>query len=347
MKLLLAASLILNVLLFGAAIRRGTHGKPAQFARALRTQTANQSGALFQRSGGRAPVASVPGTPWQAVESRDPAQFIANLRAIGCPEQTIRDILVTRVSREFQARLQGAYDAAARAQPWWRGSSYSLELSQLRPTLRRERDDLIEQLFGEPANRLISQILATPGGSAIGREFLSADRRQPLREIEARYARLMAETTMPVGEPLDDEERAALAELNHRKRAEIEALLTPQELEELDLRESATARYVLSKLPGAQSEADFRLMFQAAREGGAGEDTQTSASLLARRYGLGPGRITDDLEQVREAGKRSAIEARAKELLGEQRFAQLQQAEAAREATQQARWEAEQHHSMP
>ena len=330
MKILLAASVIVNVLLFGAAVRRGTQGKPMQFARPLRTQSDRSH--FFKH---RMLSAAAPSTPWGTIESLDPARFIANLQAIGCPEQTIRDILVSRVSRGFHAQLEAAHDAEAREQPWWRGRNYNPELSLLNSALRRERNDLLEQLFGEPANRLISQFLAWPRGPAIGREFLAEDKRKPLREIEERYGRLISESTTYPGDPIDEEERATLAGLNQQKRAEIEALLTPRELEELDMRESPIARYVLSQLPEAQSEADFRLMFQAAREATVGSETQTSANSFAGRYGLS--RAPGEPQEDRQEAQRKAIEARARELLGEQRFLQLQQLESARRAAEARR----------
>ncbi len=41
---------------------------------------------------------------WDQIESADYATLIKNLRALGCPEQTIRDIVITDVDREFDRR---------------------------------------------------------------------------------------------------------------------------------------------------------------------------------------------------------------------------------------------------
>ncbi|MCW5555976.1 MAG: phage tail assembly protein [Verrucomicrobiae bacterium] len=198
---------------------------------------------------------------------------------------------------------------------------------------------MLEEIFGKPANRLVFDVLGQPGRSAVGREYLPADKRQPLRELEGRYAQLSAETIFPVGDPLDEEDRAALEDLQRRKRSEIEYLLTPQELEELDLRESTAARYVRTRLPEAQTEAEFRAMVLAAREAGVQERIMTRTESIASRYGMG---TPSGPRESPEEKQRKAIEARIKELLGEQRWAQMQQAEAARQAAQQARWEAEQ-----
>ncbi|MBE0542446.1 MAG: hypothetical protein IH623_13885 [Verrucomicrobia bacterium] len=336
MKLLLTVSLMLNLLLLGAAVRRGAHQHSNEFARPLRTQVAPATPAsnFFQR---RPSLKTAPATPWEAIESRDPRQLIASLRAIGCPEQTIRDIVVTRISREFHGRLQAAYDDEVRQRPWWRGTPYSrqsLELSQLRFRLRGERDDLLEELFGEPATLQWFQVLSTRGPAVVGREFLPLEKKTPLREIEARYRQWSAEVTFPVGQALDEEERGELLDLQRRKRAEIEALLTPHELEELDVRGSAAAIFVRRKLPEADSEAEFRAMVQAALEGGVTEGSRSVES-FASRFGIGMEAASERQERFEEDQLR-AIEARIKELLSEQRFAEMQQAEAERQAAEQA-----------
>ena len=196
---------------------------------------------------------------------------------------------------------------------------------------------LFRSLFGEPANPLVRHILAMPGGNAVGREFLPTEKKEQLREVERRYRQSSEEVTYPAGRPLDEDERSELQNLQRQKRIEIAALLTPQELEGLDVRESPAARYALQKLPEAGAEAEFRAMVRAAREGGITEGSGWGGS-SASRYGMAtPGEAQDQ----REEEQRKAIEARVKELLGEQRFAQLQQAEAARQAAEEARQAAE------
>lgn len=41
---------------------------------------------------------------WRSVESEDYRHYIANLRAIGCPEETIADIIRADVNKLFQSR---------------------------------------------------------------------------------------------------------------------------------------------------------------------------------------------------------------------------------------------------
>ena len=41
---------------------------------------------------------------WRTVESGDYKEYIANLRSIGCPEETIRDIIIADVNKLFEDR---------------------------------------------------------------------------------------------------------------------------------------------------------------------------------------------------------------------------------------------------
>jgi len=60
-------------------------------------------------------------TPWQALEAGNYADLIALLRAAGCPEETIRDLIVMRLSREFHAKLMAMEDQRHINMEWWRG----------------------------------------------------------------------------------------------------------------------------------------------------------------------------------------------------------------------------------
>src|SRR5438132_919174 len=55
---------------------------------------------------------------WREVESRDYPTYIANLRDIGCPEQTIRDIIIADVNALF-AQKRATEMVTAESQ-WWR-----------------------------------------------------------------------------------------------------------------------------------------------------------------------------------------------------------------------------------
>ena len=51
-------------------------------------------------------VSDIPSLQWSAIESTDLKQYIANLRAAGCPEQIIRDIIVSNVNQDYLKRAR-------------------------------------------------------------------------------------------------------------------------------------------------------------------------------------------------------------------------------------------------
>src|SRR6185295_13264151 len=55
---------------------------------------------------------------WREVESADYPIYIANLRDIGCPEQTIRDIIVADVNQLYAQKRTTEITTAD--QQWWR-----------------------------------------------------------------------------------------------------------------------------------------------------------------------------------------------------------------------------------
>ena len=43
---------------------------------------------------------------WTSVESQDYREYIANLRAIGCPEETVRDIIIAEERQSFVCQIR-------------------------------------------------------------------------------------------------------------------------------------------------------------------------------------------------------------------------------------------------
>src|SRR5438128_1210196 len=103
MKKLLFISLLLNVALLAVVWSRNLRQAP--MPRVPRAQIGQPAKNTFRRSERHRATPALPKTPWEAIEDADLSRFMANMRAIGCPEQTIRDILMFRVCRGFRNRL--------------------------------------------------------------------------------------------------------------------------------------------------------------------------------------------------------------------------------------------------
>jgi len=77
----------------------------------------------------------LPATAFTQVFSPDPRQFAANLLAIGCPEETIKDILTAEVHRQYQPQEQTLRPTPADHVPF----SWSAKTSEPRLIDRRQK----------------------------------------------------------------------------------------------------------------------------------------------------------------------------------------------------------------
>src|SRR5262245_13956911 len=86
---------------------------------------------------------------WREVESADYPTYVANLRDIGCPEQTIRDIIIADVNALYARRR--ATEILTPEQQWWRASPdtnvVALAAAKSR-ALDEERRTLLAKLLG-------------------------------------------------------------------------------------------------------------------------------------------------------------------------------------------------------
>ena len=79
---------------------------------------------------------------WSHLESGDDATYIHNLRDIGCPEGTIRDILGAAIGHRYDQKREAL---TAQLQ---KGQSGALEVQDAVAKLWDEQNDLIARLFG-------------------------------------------------------------------------------------------------------------------------------------------------------------------------------------------------------
>jgi hypothetical protein len=257
----------------------------------------------------------------------DYRQFIANLRAAGCPEQTIRDIILVRVSRAFQRRLLDFEEEQCRALNYWQGrdsSRPSNARTRLVEQLRRERDQIAQELFGGPFRKLTAALSLGGADPEEPRSFLPPEKRGKLQELEELYRDLADQVRHPPNSTypviVDEDQIVQLRALHQQKQAELAQLLTPKELEDLALRESPAAKYVRQHLPEAGNEEEFRSMVKVAR--GLGKDGRPD-------YEYVPYPDEDEGARAVEA-EPATIEARIKELLGEDFLEKRRQEETAR-----------------
>ena len=204
---------------------------------------------------------------WSEIESDDYQTFIANLRRIGCPELTIRDIIVADVNQMFaQRRSQEVVTAESE---WWK-SEPDLNATEAAikkfADLEKERTDLLTKLLGPNWNINFTQV-SGPGTVALDGPILGKldpETKLKVEEIAAASGRKSieyVEAQRAAGKPL---EAAAMARIRAEHRAELAKILTPDQLEEYLLRHSANAENLRDQLRGFNATPDeFRAIFRA------------------------------------------------------------------------------------
>jgi hypothetical protein len=104
MKTLLKISLLLNLGLIGFVIALSITNRPASFTQAADVTAVSQVAGVIAPTPPPSPRVEVRPFRWSEVESTDYPAYIANLRRIGCPEATIRDIIQADLDSTYADR---------------------------------------------------------------------------------------------------------------------------------------------------------------------------------------------------------------------------------------------------
>ncbi len=203
---------------------------------------------------------------WQQVESPDYAVYVQNLRSLGMPDTTIRDIIIADVDQLFAQRRRD--EAAKQDIEWWRSTPspevQSNTLARAR-AIETEREALLTKLLGPDWKKAQSENDADPlvlTGPVLGN--LSDEVKAKVQEIattsRSRVADYLAQVEA-AGEPPNAVE---LAKMREDARQQLAAILSPLQLEEFLLRYSENAVQLRRDMIGLNlTPEEFRELFQA------------------------------------------------------------------------------------
>ncbi|OAM90853.1 hypothetical protein AW736_05990 [Termitidicoccus mucosus] len=238
------------------------------------------------------------------------------LRTLGLPDDVAREIVKARIASRHTARLREIGYAALEAarQPYWRPKrnytggllGYSSEQNQEMRDINREVENEVTQLFGtDKASASVSKYA-----------FLPPEKSMQLSELESDYLDLKIRASIEMagfGMPGDEEKLKLIDKENERDKL---ALLTPEEKEADELRNSSTARRMKDNLAGFDmSEEEYKAIF-ALRHA---LDEKFYDSIAWRVAALGGG--LSELRKARDEEQKS-VEARIKDMLGDARYAE-------------------------
>jgi len=187
---------------------------------------------------------------WSQLESSDFQQYMANLRAVGCPEETIRDLVVAEVNKLYGPKF-AALMAQTQQYEYWKPTSKKSRdaLNKQLEALRGEKRELLKTLLGidsDPSEQwanVTADQLVEQGRFG----FLSAEKQKQVREILARYE-------------LNNEMDTRRA--RDQRRQELAQVLSPEELYQFELRDSNAADSVRGRFGQADlTEAEYKKLF--------------------------------------------------------------------------------------
>jgi hypothetical protein len=251
---------------------------------------------------------------WEDLRSTNYAEFVAKLRAFGCPEQTVRDIVITEIAKAYALRRAEVRRQGKPYEYWRTQDPADPKIEREIAALQREQHKLVRDLFGIELASMRAQYWAEDNNPP-EYDFLPEDKREKLMEMLARYDAKEEEIysrSQGTPEPKDEQE---LRRLEQERAKELQALLTPEEREQYDMRYSTIAQTLRGYLGGIQpTEEEFQKLFRVYKK----YEKDLSEGFMT---------VQATREQIRTPERVAAERGLQEEIrttLGEARFAELQ-----------------------
>jgi len=253
---------------------------------------------------------------WTKVESEDYKKYIANLRAIGCPEETIRDIIITDINKLYAGKIAGLYPSPKDFKFWQtrvRGNrDTQRERDQKIRDLEKEKRDLVKELLGVDLEAEMARQSGEPDQDAWRYGFLSPEKEQQVRALLEK-SREAERAAFSNGDWRDPQNRAKFTAMRAQREAELAQLMTPEEFQEYELRNSRTARNMRDDLASfSPSQDEFKKIF----------DLKKAYDDQYAYQGGG-----DDAARSERDKAKQQLEEQLHAMLGDERFKQYQLAQ--------------------
>lgn len=272
----------------------------------------------------RFPTNAFPHFTWRAIESTNYQRYVANLRAIHCPEKTIRDIILADVNDLYATRWKQLLEKHAAEFKYWKTGNAlpgypDKSIEDAGKEMDAERKALLKELLGIDVTDSVTQFGAVdPMQLTLG--FLPEDRRNKVIALQNEYAQARADLIARGAENGDLE--SALKQLQDEHQKKLAALMSPEELQRYELTTSPLAMSLRSELAGFEpTEEEFRQIYESRKA--------KEAEVEATRVFLGAQIQAQEAQEAADrqaAATAAAANAALLEKLGPQRFAQLQRA---------------------
>ena len=209
---------------------------------------------------------------WEQLESEDYKTYIARLRSIGCPEQTIRDIIISDLDKLLSPSVQAIYGRKMSVN-YWNSDEEELannhdprEWNRQEREIDRKKREILKELMGID---LVRERLKQRGFQDYYERrlgFLPEEKRGDVRDILERYEdaeQTIRDKELQDGEPLTPADREELRKLRGQREQELAATLSPEERQAYELWLSPSANAVRYSMYGMDAtEQEFRSVYE-------------------------------------------------------------------------------------
>jgi hypothetical protein len=226
---------------------------------------------------------------WEKLRAGDPSA-LSELRAAGWPDDLLRELVLVLVNDLYRDRERAAQNSFQTSADYWKERSFVFQSSKAVLALKREKQELLKKILGAHYNP--ERDLDAPRYATLSPEKAAAVA-AIVEDYQLLHADLQEESLSPftVSFPEDREKRALLVK---EQRA--------------DLATAATMRVTMESFE--PTEQEFRAIFALQHE------SDERLRLLA---------VTDSKAAASARTKaKSEIDTQVKQLLGDQRYAELQ-----------------------
>lgn len=256
---------------------------------------------------------------WSQVESSDYREYIANLRGVGCPESTIKDIILTDILKLYAAQRGQFYHNGREFRFWETDEKRKLSAKQLEQrekqlaVIDKEIPSVLRELLGINYEREMNKYFVDTNEDERRLSFLPEEKRNQLLalrdQIEGMRERVLEAAN---GNP-SEADLKQMRKIEEQRIAELGKILSRSELAEFELRTSPTADRLRADLIGFNpSESEFREIFEMQKA-------------VEERFAFAGS--NDATAQQLKAAAELEIQKNLKQQLGEARYAEYLQAQ--------------------
>jgi hypothetical protein len=225
------------------------------------------------------PAPAAPAFNWASIESADFKQYIQNLRDLGVPEPTIRDLIQAELAKLYRPKFRALRPPANPEKYWERNygsfgpfGTQSTAQRQQEAALRKEQSELLRTLLGDPP---------ASTNSPLARLFPDASPEvlKQFSELQSKMSEKQQALRDKTGGYYDGSSMTERRKIEREFHDELAKLVPPEQLEAYKLRNSETARNLRDELRAfAPTEEEFKAIFRQRDTLGNPRDGVSSAS---------------------------------------------------------------------